>query len=136
MSKKLFKSGLYFIGDPCYLFDKSWDNVLDQTGYFDKDIKDQRINGLEVAAGSTAYGDGEYTDNDGHTYSVDAGLIGILPIELTKLDNKYDLAYLKSFGRIVNFGKDFEVDIEGGTFLFGDIFIDTNFEENEEEDND
>jgi len=33
---------------------------------------------------STAYGDGSYSDEQGNEYSVDAGLIGITPLEVVE----------------------------------------------------
>ena len=76
------KVGKFYIGDPCY--------VLDDNIYFD--IWDKKFNfedgrvdcndGLSFLVHGTAYGDGEYYDENGNVYGVDSGTIAIIPIEL------------------------------------------------------
>ena len=71
----------FVITDICY--------VLSRDVYFDfwiekKDGADGifEVNGFSFAVGSTAYGDGLYIDNYGNKYPVDAGIIGLVPLEL------------------------------------------------------
>lgn len=90
------KKGFY-VGDICYsmyheLYDEFWGN---QCGYDDgiHTIPDDSIvpgtAGFKFAVASTAWGDGTYEDDDGREYPVDAGVIGVLPLEL--VDNSvYD----------------------------------------------
>lgn len=75
--------GKYFVGDICY--------ALDETIYHDIWGKKHNFvdgsfevnNAVFVVAG-TAYGDGGYAGSDGIDYSVDAGVIGVVPISLWK----------------------------------------------------
>ncbi|EQC1535559.1 hypothetical protein ACY1J9_001390 [Clostridium botulinum] len=129
MLSKNFKKGKYYIGDPCYVVEKhkDWLKLLEDTDYFKE--KDQFYKGYSILGGGTAYGDGGvYEDNEGREYSVDAGLIGIIPIEAIDKECKS----IEWLGNIIDFDDDFTVEIENGIFKFGDIVIDT-IDEDEEE---
>ena len=91
MSK--LKKGKYYVGDPCYIFGKSWDKVLNDTDYFDNG-EIVKVFSKDCIVGGTAYGDGIYTDNFGREYNVDAGLIGVLPVSLISIDKIYTIKYL------------------------------------------
>jgi hypothetical protein len=124
--KKTFSKGTYYIGDPCYVVsDDNWDKLLDNTDFFQNE--DQSYKGYQILAGDTAYGDGTYTDNYRREYGVDAGLIGIFPIEA--VDNKY--GNVEELGSIVEFEEDFVVEINNGVFKFGNIIINT-FDEDDD----
>jgi hypothetical protein len=124
--------GSYVIGDPCYAVpNKEWDSLLQSCNYFESPIGYVK-NGLQkfpVLAFGTKWGDGCYRGTDGNEYPVDAGLIGLVPVELLEdlLDHK-----------VVNFSKDTPcVDDGSGKLKFGHITIDTDPEdEPEEEEND
>ena len=135
MSKnnKTFPAGKYYIGDPCYLFDQSWDKILQENQYFDKE--DQVINGVSVMVDGTAWGDGLFFGNFEGRIPVDAGLIGILPVELIGLDNKVTIEQVtaEDFGLIVDFATPIDCYTEEGVFHFGDITIDTNGDDDEED---
>lgn len=85
-------AGTYLVGDPCHAFDNSLrQNWLDwlADAWKEKDVDPNRLNildgcvkGMRIAASRTAYGDGEYYDQDKHIYGVDAGLLGAVPVEL------------------------------------------------------
>jgi len=122
------KRGKYYIGDPCYIFDKSWDKILDDTDHFN-DGKIVTLFGKECIAGSTAHGDGVYLDNYNREYAVDAGLVGAIPVCLIFVDKCYTLKEINKNKEmhIINFKEDFEVSIEDGVFYFGHIIIDTDF---------
>ena len=66
MSK--LKKGKYYVGDPCYIFGKSWDKVLNDTDYFDNG-EIVKVFSKDCIVGGTAYGDGIYTDNFGREYA-------------------------------------------------------------------
>lgn len=120
MFKKTFPPGTYYIGDPCYVVsDDNWQQLLDDTNYFENE--NQSYKGLQILVGDTSYGDGTYTDNYRREYGVDAGLIGIMPIEV--VDNKY--SNIENLGAIVEFEEDFVVEIKDGVFKFGNIVINT-----------
>lgn len=114
--------GRYYIGDLCYLLQDEWDECCElffagrtdhganQGGFTLKD-------GRNFVCYNTAYGDGEYFDNYGRAYGVDAGCIGLMAVpEGTHVEG----------GHIVNFKNAFECSKEGrGTMYFGDIVIRT-----------
>jgi hypothetical protein len=122
-----FPAGKYYIGDPCYVVrDGSWGKLIDETGCFGLDLDGKNwddgkftYRGKFCFAAGTAYGDGCYTDHRGGEYPVDAGLIGILPVEVCVKKNLKD-------GRVVDFTSDFEVYEFDGVFHFGHVKIDTN----------
>jgi hypothetical protein len=126
----ILKAGKYFIGDPCYIFEDNWEQVLRDTNYF-KNSNKYKIFGQECYVGDTKHGDGCYTDNKGRQYGVDTGLIGVLPATLLKVDNYVSLQKVieSDMMHIVDFEKDFEVAIHDGVFFFRDIIINTKDEE-------
>lgn len=145
MTTLQFPAGTYYIGDPCYAFQgNDWDSILDESDYFATGNKTRDI----MWAGSTAHGDGTYTDQFGNEYPVDAGLIGIMPIEMCDFgDIRWEngnwidergITYPdgKNFefkaGNVVTFETDFYVYYMDGVFEFGNIVIDTDPDEEEE----
>lgn len=78
------KKGFY-IGDICYVLgDRLYREVWgDKYGFNDGTFTDPDT-GLQVAVAGTAYGDGTYTGSDGTEYQVDAGNIGLVPLELVE----------------------------------------------------
>lgn len=122
-------AGTYFIGDPCYCFNDSWDKLLKLTNYFQNgEVID--YNGSKLAYGRTAYGDGTYYDGFGHEYRVFAHLLGAVLLEVA--DNNEDLQRL---GRIHQFTEEWIFDAFDGYFKFGkDIEIPTTgYEDDDEE---
>lgn len=82
----------FYIGDICYaLDDDTYDTVWGGANYVDGKYD---VNGYSFIVGSTAYGDGEYTDQHGNVYGVDAGNIGIVPLELCTGDSEDNLKHL------------------------------------------
>lgn len=121
--------GSYVIGDPCYAVpDKDWDDLLLSCNYFENPIgyvKDG-LQKFSVLAFSTRWGDGSYHGTDGNVYPVDAGLIGLVPIEMVE-----DL----TDHTIVEFNRDTLCVNDGsGNLRFGHITIDTAQTEEEDED--
>lgn len=118
-------TGTYYLGDPCYAFDDhaEWMTLLNSCGMFeDKPVGE--IRGQQVLAFGTKWGDGSYRDSDGNAYSVDAGLIGLVPWDVASAQAQYpDLAEL---GRVVTFDRPVTCTDDGsGVLVFGDIKIDT-----------
>ena len=75
----------FYVGDICYvladeLYHKVWGGIYE---YQDCVVKDPKT-GLHFAVAGTAWGDGGYIGSDGVEYSVDAGVIGLVPIELVR----------------------------------------------------
>lgn len=73
------KKGFY-VGDICYVLGEE---VYHEYWGRKKEYKDgvYKENDFQFAVAGTAYGDGEYIDNHGNVYGVDAGVIGIVPYE-------------------------------------------------------
>jgi hypothetical protein len=125
----LVPSGTYVIGDPCYAVpDKDWDSLLQSCNYFESPIgyvKDG-VQKFPVLAFSTKWGDGSYRGSDGNVYGVDAGLIGLVPVEIVEDLSEHE---------VVNFSKDSLCVYDGsGKLKFGHITIDTDPSDEEEED--
>jgi hypothetical protein len=123
--------GNYVIGDPCYAVpDEDWDDLLSSCNYFQSPIGYVRRGFKDkvfVLAFGTKWGDGCYLGSDGHEYGVDAGLLGLVPVELLEDISQHD-------GIIVNFPKDaLCIDDGSGKLRFGHITIDTDPEEEEED---
>ncbi len=125
-------AGKYYIGDLCYVMtDDEWLEFCDITikGTQCIDGEFQLKDGRRFATYGTAYGDGVYHDQYGHSYSVDAGLIGCIKIEDIRANN-YD--NLLDLGSIMEFDNSFatsggrgETDWEG-TIQFGHVMVETN----------
>ncbi|MEW6613961.1 MAG: hypothetical protein AB1401_00595 [Thermodesulfobacteriota bacterium] len=119
------KKGTYYIGDPGYVFDESWEDFLEETEYCEDGIYE--YTGEMVCVGKTAYGDGAYYDMQRRRYAVDSGSLGILPVSLLEMDNIETVESIKSkcFSHIVEMKEDFDCNVKNGVFRFGNIVIDT-----------
>lgn len=74
----------FYVGDICYaLSDEVYHGVWGKAHYEDGEYE---VNGYKFAMGGTAHGDGCYCDKDGNVYGVDAGNIGVVPMELLRED--------------------------------------------------
>lgn len=124
MDSFIAPAGKYWLCDPCYACpDARWDELLKSSDYFGRA---GHLDGIAVYAFSTAYGDGEYKGSNGELYPVDAGLIGLTPLALCPE---------KPFGAtLVQFDKPTACEKKGGVLHFGDIVIDTEGSESEDED--
>lgn len=129
MEKYKFEAGRYYIGDPCYVItnEDEWEEVGAQTGWFGSEpfaAYDENLfllKGKECWANPTAWGDGCYFSSDGDEYWVDAGIIGIIPVECIDDSPEFRGGYMFN-----TFDKSFEVWYDNGVFHFGDIVIKTN----------
>lgn len=127
------KKGTYYVGDPCYIFEKSWPEVLNKTGYFSDG--EHKLFGKTVFGGGTAYGDGSYRDNFGRSYAVDAGLLAIVPISLLNHDKKMTRKQVEKDDsmHIIDMKEDFTCEVNNGVFRFGNIVINTRDTEDDED---
>lgn len=72
----------FYVGDICYaLAEDVYHGVWGGAGYEDGKHTDPAT-GRDFIVAGTADGDGEYNDQTGRLYPVDAGNIGIVPLEL------------------------------------------------------
>jgi hypothetical protein len=134
----MMEAGKYYVGDLCYVFsDNDWQDVC-KLIIKGNDCLEGEFNlpdGRRFAIFNTAYGDGEYNDQNGHSYSVDAGSIGCTLVEnITAFKYKN----IEDLGNIVEFKEDFEVSEDKGMIHIGHICIETdpdcwNDEEEDEE---
>jgi hypothetical protein len=128
----MMKSGTYYIGDLCYVMHGEWNEVCNLTIVGNK-VLDGEFNladGRRFATFTTQWGDGTYQDQQGREYSVDAGLIGCIALEnidLTNPDNSV------TGGQIVEFVQAFSTWSAGGEIRIGNVLIDTDYTEVEEE---
>lgn len=75
----------FYIGDVCYvLADDLYYRFWGDTCNFEDGCITDPDTGFQFAVAGTAYGDGCYADNYGNIYGVDAGVIGLVPLELVK----------------------------------------------------
>jgi hypothetical protein len=123
-------AGQYVLGDPCYAVpDDDWMPLLESCNYFNNPVG-HVVDGMQkffVLAFGTKWGDGCYAGSDGKEYPVDAGLIGLVPVEMVE-----DLE--SHIQNIVTFTKDTVCSYNGsGRLVFGGISIETDPEEEEED---
>ena len=127
---QVLSAGKYYIGDPGYAFQKRevWLDILYRSDFFSNPSVE--IDGKVLCAFSTAWGDGEYLDQNGNSYPVDAGLIGAVPEEIA-------LKYCGSkepFGmHLFEFTESFKCYSLDGVIVLGQIVIDTDPQVDEEE---
>lgn len=121
----MMPAGRYYVGDLCYVMnDDEWNEICGLTFKGGKVTNGEFTlnDGRKFAMYSTAYGDGEYYSNIGHSLSVDSGTIGCIleqDIKTEKYENLLDL------GSIVDISNDFETDEYDGIIQFGFLKIDT-----------
>ena len=126
MSEKRLPEGKYYIGDPCYVINSGkWSEFCDvywdtpNGGIFDFD-------GFSVCAFNTQWGDGCYPASNGAMLSVDAGLIGAIPLALC-------LGGDRSEGTVVEFARSFLCHRDtNGLLHFGDFTVMTGDEDDED----
>jgi hypothetical protein len=126
----MMPAGKYYIGDLCYVMtDEEWEQLCTLTaprmGTWGKSTQGEfeLADGRRFACYDTKWGDGAYYDEIGHSYSVDAGLIGCILVSDIKA-NKYD--NLLDLGAIVEFDEPFVTSEHTGLIQFGYIIIETN----------
>lgn len=125
----MLPAGKYYVGDLCYVMHEEWDEAC---SLFFKDRTDHGCNegeftlkdGRRFVSINTKFGDGEYYDQFGNSYGVDAGLIGC--IKLDDIDMNCDDNFVRG-GQVIDFPHDFECTYEliNGTIVIGHIRIET-----------
>lgn len=127
----MMPAGEYYVGDLCYVMtDKEWDEICSITIKGNKCLDGEFTmnDGRRFATYGTAWGDGEYRDQSGNRYAVDAGLIGCIKVEDIRAEKYQDIERL---GKIHKFENDFTTyggrnDVQwDGTIKIGHICIET-----------
>lgn len=118
------KPGKYYLGDPCYaeLKNHTWMDVLDNSDFLESACI---FEDGAIVAFRTMYGDGTYLGTTGFGYSVDAGLIGLVPYDMVSDEGhekirRYDLMKIFDIQTEKSFCED-----NGVIKLFGLEYIDT-----------
>ena len=129
----MMPAGRYYVGDLCYVMHPQWNEVCDLlfAGRDDHGCNEGEFtlaNGVKFAIYNTAYGDGEYPDQKGNTYPVDAGCIGCIRVE----DVADPEAWLASM-TIHEFDQPFETSTDGETITIGHVEVFTGYEDYDEE---
>lgn len=136
------KKGFY-VGDLCYvLADDLYRNVWGREYGYRSCVFTDPDTGLRVAVAGTAYGDGCYLGSDGTEFPVDAGNIGVVPLELVAKElGLEDGKVTKTPGTARFMAEDgqFEIELPDGNLVFT-LRIDTTYEseyaEDDEDDED
>jgi hypothetical protein len=124
-------AGQYVLGDPCYAVphDK-WSELLNSCSCFENPIGtfSRGTDNYYTVAFGTRWGDGCYIGTDGKIYPVDAGLIGLVPLNASSNELRDDLS------TVVTFDKPTICSTDGtGKLRFGHITIDTDPTDNDED---
>jgi hypothetical protein len=135
----------YYVGDLCYVMGDCWQDVCLASWDEDFEGEGELADGRKFILFHTAYGDGQYNDQNGNPYSVDSGTIGAIRVE-----DIQDVAGLAStiesgLGHIFDFPAEIDgIDCysEDGVINIYTVRIDTageleeydEFEEDDEED--
>jgi hypothetical protein len=129
----MMQPGTYYIGDLCYVLHSEWDEFCSLTIVGDK-VLDGEFNlkdGRRFATFTTKWGDGNYFDQNGKSYDVDAGLIGCIRLDDIDFTNPENSVV---GGNVVEFIQPFSTFSAGGEIRIGNVLIDTDpVEEPEEE---
>lgn len=140
MSDRVFaeiesEKGVY-IGDICYAMqDKLYDGIWCGKHHCEDGCFEIPGSMLWFAVGGTAYGDGAYEGSNGLVFPVDAGVIGVLPLELCKenRDEYSDCGIIIDESGTVTFESEdgvFEIELPDGNRFT----IDTKYEDEEDAD--
>lgn len=113
-------AGTYFLCDPCYaIADEEWNNILEASAFLTQ-VYAEHDRGV-ICAFSTAYGDGTYEGSDGHSYDVDAGLIGLVDCRYWKEEGNPHSSTLV----VLTVPTECSSRMNGGILTFGDVEIHT-----------
>ena len=92
VSTELHSKKGFYVGDICYVLDDPiYHGIWGDKHDFEDGLIETEFGNFAVA--STAYGDGEYYDEYGHSYGVDAGVLGIVPWEILEKQEKFRKEY-------------------------------------------
>lgn len=106
----VYSSKGFYIGDICYaLSDAIYRGFWGDEMGFEDGVHTVPGIGLRFAVAGTAYGDGEYEDEEGNVYGVDAGVIGLVPVELVEKD-------VDGLGKVFVVPGEASFEAEGGHF--------------------
>lgn len=120
----MMQPGKYYVGDLCYVLHDEWDEFCSLT-ISGNQVLDGEFNladGRRFATFTTKWGDGNYFDENGKSYDVDAGLIGCIAVD--DIDVTHPSNFL-SGGNIVEFVQPFSTFKAGSVIRIGNVVIET-----------
>jgi hypothetical protein len=132
----------YYIGDLCYVLDDEWSEVCE--AFFVGDEEDpiyELEDGRTFFMVNTAFGDGQYNDQNGLPYSVDSGSIGAIKVDDIRNPELANVLE-RGLGHIHEFPyelTDLDIESDNGVLYFGNVIIDTvgaDFDEEDPEERD
>ena len=120
----MMKAGTYYVGDLCYVLHERWYEVCELIieGNQCLDGEFNLKDGTRFAIYGTAYGDGNYFDQNGKSYDVDAGSIGCVLLDNIDLTNNENFL---SGGNVHTFDTSFYTGTMDGKIMFHTLSIDT-----------
>ena len=125
----------YYVGDLCYVMHDVWDEVCNISFEPDFDGEGELVDGRKFILFSTAYGDGQYNDQNGLPYAVDSGTIGAI-----KVDDIRDPEFVSTIEHGLGHVHEFPAEIDGmdcyyedGTIRIYTVAIDTGADYEEDE---
>jgi hypothetical protein len=117
--------GKYYLCDPCYIITdvNAWVEFLktcaeEDSGRFSGHYE-PLLDGTKLLVFDTS-GDGSYNDQHGNSYSVDSGLLGLIPCSYSP-----DYEHIDAVGSKVEFKEDTLCFTKDGILTFGNYIIDT-----------
>ncbi len=135
----------YFAGDLCYvLSDAEWDvlcavvpsrtEMIEQTNTEEGYDCEFFLNGEDpldprsFICFNTAYGDGEYLDQNGKAYSVDSGTLGLIDVDYISEQDKLRDALEHGLGHLITVDDEIDpsechFDDDEGSIVFGDQHV-------------
>lgn len=136
------KKGKYIICDPCYFYpDSKWSDFCDSF-FRNGDGEQQDYDGERFFCANTAYGDGEYDLTDRKApiaqIAVDAGMIGVIPLDLAIKwceERGRSLSWVKRTG-IIELLQDTDIFCRNGNISFDNYEIITDGSDFDEEESD
>ena len=126
----------YYLGDPSYVLNNIlYYEILGDIYHFKNGKYDLLNNDKFIVMHNTSNGDGIYYDTKNRRYSVESGLIALVPVTL--IDNE-NISNAKKFGSIFNFEKIIEFTYHKGFFTIksGKYIIEINTINKDEYDSD
>ena len=123
----MMPAGKYYVGDLCHVMDEEWEEFCKLTinGNGSIDGEFSLNSGVRFASFETKNGTGQYKDNFGKLYTVEASIIGCILVD-DIIDHNADL----SQGTIQDFKESFCPYIDNGVITFNQVCINAEPEDN------
>ena len=88
ISERIESAKGFYLGDICYVLGSNlYYGVWGKEYRYSEGVFEDPETALKVAVAHTEYGDGRYQGSDGTKFPVDAGVIGLVPLELVKKES-------------------------------------------------